>query len=151
MTKKWFWSLLWIPVLTAALQGQSRESILKTIQENSKWTPADQPVLYNDKNIESLEGKRASTLNRYGLTGVTVQKWDASSGAVRLMLYEMLDPAAAYGLFTLERNTHQSGFTAVPVGTEGFRIGNRMEFWQSKYLVKLEGSPAAEDELARTI
>ena len=150
MTKKWFWSLLWISILAAALQGQSRESILKTIQETSKWTPADQPVLYNEKNIEGLEGKRAATVNRYGLTGVTVQKWNGPTGAVRLTLYEMFDPSAAYGLFTLERNIHQSGFETIPIGTEGFRIGNRTEFWQSKYLVRLDGTGALE-ELARTI
>jgi hypothetical protein len=151
MKKRWFWSVVWISILTATLQGQSRESLLKTIQETSKWTPADQPVLHNEKDIETLEGKRASTINRYGLTGVTVQKWTGPSGPVRLTLYEMFDPTAAYGLFTLDRNIRQAGFDTVPLGTEGFRIGDRTEFWQSKYLVKLDGSANAADDLARTI
>jgi hypothetical protein len=151
MIKKWFWGLLWTLTLTAALEGQSQESVFKAIQETSKWSPADKPVIYDEKNIEDLAGKRASTLKRYGLTGATVQNWKGASGDVRLTLYEMFDASAAYGLFTLDRNTDQPGFAAIPFGTEGFRIGNRAEFWQSKYVVKLEGNVAATDDLARTI
>jgi hypothetical protein len=151
MSKKWFWSLLWTLIMTAALEGQSRESILKAVQETSKWTPAAQPVLFDEKNIEALVGKRAPTVNRYGLTGATVQPWNGPQGNVRLTLYEMQDASAAYGLFTLDRNINQAGFVSIPIGTEGFRIGNRTEFWQSKYVVKLEGIASAAEDMARTI
>ena len=137
--------------LTAALQGQSREVLLKAVEKTSKWTPADQPISYDEKNIEAFAGKRAAAINRYGLTGVTTQSWSGSDGIVRLTLYEMFDSSAAYGLFTLERSPAQAGFTTIPVGTEGFRVGNRSEFWQSKYVVKLEGSAPAVESLARTI
>src|SRR5262245_12715158 len=152
MTKKWFWSALLTLTLTAALQGQSREALLKVIEQTSGWTPADKPITYDEKNIESLAGKRAAAINRYGLTGVTIQNWTApDGGSVRLTLYEMFDPSAAYGLFTIERNIGQPGFTTIPIGTEGFRVGNRAEFWQSKYVVKLEGPPASTDSLARLV
>jgi hypothetical protein len=85
------------------------------------------------------------------LTGVTAQNWIGPDGPVRLTLYEMLDATAAYGLFTLERNIDQPGFAAIPSGTEGFRIGNHAEFWQAKYVVKLEGSSSAVDSLAQTV
>src|SRR5439155_18938017 len=100
MTKKWFWSTLLALTLTAALQGQSRESVLKAVQHTSKWSPADKPEQYDPKNIESLAGKRAAAINRYGLTGVTVQSWTGAEGPARLSLYEMVDASAAYGLFT---------------------------------------------------
>jgi len=151
MTKKWLAGLLWALMATVALQGQSRESVLKAVQETSMWTPAGQPALYDEKNIEALVGRRAPAIHRYGLTGVTVQNWTGPLGNVRLTLYEMLEPSAAYGLFTLERNPNQSGFVSVPLGTEGFRAGNRVQFWQSKYVVKLEGDSAAAEDLARTI
>ena len=151
MIKKWFWGLLWTLVLAAALQGQSRESVLKAVQQTSQWSPADTPVLYDDKNLETFAGKRAPTINHYGFTGITLQNWKSPNGNVRLTLYEMFDASAAYGLFTLDRNSDQAGFVAVPVGTEGFRAGNIQEFWQSKYVVKLEGSAAASDDLARNV
>src|SRR5215467_15822320 len=151
MTIKWFWSLLWISILSGTLQGQSQESILKAVQEKSQWSPADRPISYDEKTIDVLDRKRASAINRYGLTSVTVQNWQGPSGTVRLTLYEMLDTSAAYGLFTLDRNIDQPGFATIPTGSEGFRVGNRTEFWQSKYVVKLEGTTTATDEFARIV
>ncbi len=151
MIKKWFWGLLWTLILAAALQGQSREAVLKAVQETSKWSPADTPVSYDEKNIKALAGVRASAINRYGFTGATVQNLAGPNGNVRLTLYEMLDASAAYGLFTLDRNIDQPGFATIPIGTEGFRVGPHTEFWQSKYVVNLEGNAAAIDDLARTI
>ena len=151
MTTKWFVSTLLVVVSAAALQGQSRESILKAIPQTSKWSPAGEPLQYDSKSIASLDGKRADAINRYGLTGATVQSWTGAEGNARITLYQMFDPTAAYGLFTLDRNIDQPGFTAIPMGTEGFRLGNRTEFWQASYVVKLEGNAAAADDLARAV
>jgi hypothetical protein len=151
MTTKWFQSLLAILVVAAALQGQSRESVLKAIQETSRWSPIDSPVAYDEKSVETLDGKRAPAINRYGLSGATTQDWRGANGTVHLTLYEMVDTSAAYGLFTFDRNIDQPSFATVPLGTEGFRVGNRTEFWQSKYVVKLEGNAPASDDLARTV
>lgn len=151
MTRRWFWSPLWVLILAAALQGQSRESVLKAVAETSNWTPADKPTTYDAKNIDALAGRRAPAIIRYGLIGATKQTWRGPGGSVRLTLYEMIDASAAYGLFTLERNVDQPGFTALPFGSEGFRVGNRSYFWQSKYVVSLEGSAPATDSIARII
>jgi hypothetical protein len=152
MTIRWFWSALLLLVISAALQGQSRESLLNTVARNSNWSPADKPIQYDEKNIQTLAGKRAATIGRYGFVGATTQNWSGPNGNVRLTLYEMADATAAYGLFTLERSSEQPGLiTTIPVGTEGFRVGNRSIFWQSKYLVKLEGTAAVTAGLARVV
>ena len=149
--KRWFWSLLWILILAAALQGQSRESLLKSVSETSKWSPADKPAEYDDKNIQALAGSRAPAIRRYGLMGATKQSWSGAGGTVALTLYEMFDASAAYGLFTLERDVNQPGFNTASLGSEGYRVGNRLCFWQSKYVVKLDGNAVAADGLARII
>src|SRR5207244_13401611 len=119
MSTRWFWSML-LPLLTAAaLQGQSRESILKAVTETSRWSPADKPAQYDEKNIETSAGKRAAAIRRYGFVGTTIQNWKAPDANVRVILYEMADASAAYGLFTLERAAAQPGPTPVPVGAEG--------------------------------
>jgi hypothetical protein len=151
MTKQWFWSLLSVLMLTAALQGQSRESVLKAVAQDSGWSPDGKPSEYNEKNITDLVGNRASAINHYGLIGATTQSWHGRAGTVRLTLYEMVDASAAYGLFTLDRHINQPGFTALPLGSEGFRVSNRTFFWQSNYVVKLEGSVSAADNLARLL
>lgn len=151
MHKKWFWSTLLVLMLAAALQGQSRESVLKAVAETSNWTPADKPTTYDEKNIDALAGRHAPAVIRYGLIGATKQSWRGPGGSVRLILYEMIDASAAYGLFTLERNIDQPGFTSLPFGSEGFRVGNRSYFWQSKYVVSLEGAAAVTDTVAQVI
>src|SRR5262252_9734846 len=151
MRKLGFASLLLMVIISPALQGQSRDSVLKAIQQTSKWSPADQPTQYGDKNLERLAGKRAAALEHYGFTGATTQNWTGAGSTVRLTLYEMSDAAAAYGMFTLDRNTDEPGFATIPIGAEGFRTGNRAEFWQSKYVVKLEGSPTTTESLGRAI
>jgi hypothetical protein len=151
MTRKWFWSALLVLALTAALQGQSRESVLKSLAETSLWMPAGPPATYDENTIESFAGRRAPALVRYGLIGVTRQLWKGPQGEIRVTLYEMVDASAAYGWFTLERNITQPGFTALSLGSEGFRVGNRSWFWQSKYVVTLEGNSAAAESFAPAI
>jgi hypothetical protein len=151
MIHKWFCSLLWVLLVAAALQGQTRESLLKVVHDTSAWSPAGQPTLYDDNNLQTLAGKSATAIRHYGFSGATSQTWTGPEGNVTLILFEMADPTSAYGLFTIERNINQPGFDAIAVGTEGFRIGNRVEFWQSKYVVRLEGRPAAADALGRLV
>ena len=152
MTKTWFWSLPWIFILASALQGQSRESLLKTLAQDSSWSPADKPTYYDEKNIQLLAARRAAAVIRYGLIGATQEDWRSPEGNVHLTLYEMVDASAAYGLFTLYRDVDQPGFAPLPIGSEGFRISNRFVFWQSKYVVVLEGgTAAAADTLGRLV
>src|SRR5438128_1047873 len=104
ITQKWFWSVLWILIIAAALQGQSRESVFKAVAQTSKWSPAAKPSEYDEKSIDALAGKRAPAIISYGLSGATTQNWSGPEGNIRATLYEMADPSAAYGFYTLERN-----------------------------------------------
>ena len=149
MTKSWFWSSLWILFLTAALQGQSRDAVLKAVAGSPSWTPADKAAQYDSKNIEKFDRRESEILTRYGVIGVTRQTWKNADANIRMTLYEMADPSAAYGLFTLKRDSNRPDFMPLPLGSEGFRLGNRSIIWQSKYVVDLEGNAAAADDLAR--
>jgi hypothetical protein len=149
--KNWFGGVLFVFLLTATLQAQSTETLLKYIGQSPNWKPAGTAKQYNESNVESLVGKSAATLKRYGLTGVAVQDWDGSEGRVRLTLYEMSDPSAAYGYFTLQRDFPQSGAESLPLGTLGFRNSSRTFFWQSSYVVKLEGDTKATDSLGKVV
>jgi hypothetical protein len=145
------WSVLYLFLCTAALPAQSRDSLLETIGKRPEWTTASPAKQYDDTNIAELAGKSAAALKRYGLVGATVQDWTSEHRRVRLTLYEMVDPSSAYGVFTLERDIEREGFASVPIGTEGFRNGNRTYFWQAKYLIKLEGDSGAVNALGQII
>ena len=145
------WSVLYLVLFTATLSAQSRDSLLETIGKRPEWKAASPAKPYDDTNIGALAGKSAAALKRYGLVGATVQDWANENRRVRLTLYEMVDPSSAYGVFTLERDIERVGFASVPIGTEGFRNGNRTYFWQAKYLVKLEGDSAASSALGQVL
>jgi len=149
--KKPFISALLLLALAASLEAQSRATLLKYTGESSDWKPVDDLKQYDETSIDSFAGKEGATLKRYGLTGVTVEDWSGAADRVRLTLYEMSDASAAYGFFTFERNPSQKGFSTVPLGTEGFRVGNRTYFWQAKYVVRLDGAPAASDSLGHLV
>src|SRR5437899_408893 len=149
--KAWLGSTLPVLLLAVSLQEQSRETLLKYVGENPDWSSSGSVRQFDENNLEGLAGKTAPTIKRYGVTGVTVQDWNSKDGRVHLTLYEMVDPSAAYGLFTFGRNPNQPDFSAVPLGTEGFRTGLKTYFWQSKYVVKLEGDPKPVENLAGLI
>jgi len=137
--------------LSGTLQAQTREVLIKTIGENAAWTVAAAPKQFDESSLATLAGKSAPSLQRYGLSGVTVQDLNGADGKIRLTLYEMLDASAAYGLFTLERDLEQPGLSSIPLGTEGFRNGSRTFFWQSNYVVKLDGNEKAADSLGHLV
>jgi hypothetical protein len=149
--KAWLQAALSVLVLAAGLQAQSSQTLLKYVSESPEWKPSGSPRQYDENSIATVAGKAAPTIQRYGLSGLTVQEWTSSLGRIRLSLYEMLDTSAAYGFFTFQRNPQQSGFTSVPLGTEGFRTGTTTYFWQSKYVVKMEGDSGAADSFGRLV
>src|SRR3954453_2205194 len=97
----WLRSVLLVCFFTAALQAQSRETLLKYLTESPDWKAAGPAKQYDEGTIQTFAAKLAPTLKRYGISGVTVQDWTNPQGKIRLTLYEMMDPSAAYGFFTL--------------------------------------------------
>ncbi len=151
LKESWFRALLCLFVFAAAVEAQSRDSILKAISGTPAWTPSSAVAEYDEGTINTIAGRRANAINHYGLAGASVQDWMGPEGKVKLTLYEMIDTSAAYGLFTSERDSNQSGFARLAFGSESFRISNRTFIWQSKYLVKLEGNADATEALGQIV
>ena len=128
MKQMCFRSVVALFVFAAALQGQSRDSLIQTVSEASNWSPTGSPADYDETTLSQLSATIAPVASRYGLIGVTVQDWQGPSGSVRSTLYEMLDSTSAYGLFAWQRTRRDENF---PVGAEGFRSPSGATFWQS--------------------
>jgi hypothetical protein len=146
-----FGSLFAIFILTASLHAQSREELIKHIEETPEWSLSGTAKQFDETNLDRFAGKAAPTIQRYGLKGVTVQDLTGPQSKVRLTLYEMVDASAAYGLFTLERDIEGPGSSNVAVGTEGFRKGTSTFFWQSKYVVKVDSGAEAAEAVAGVV
>jgi hypothetical protein len=139
-----FRSVFGVAVFAAALHGQSLQSVVKTVAETSKWSPAGDP---SDK----LPAKVKTVALRYGMDSVSIQEWKGPSGTARLTLYQMIDSAAAYGLFGWLRSSERQTSANVAVGADSFQSPNGATFWQSNYVASVSGPNAAVNELAQTI
>ena len=151
MRINWFWSVATITIMAAALEGQSRESILKAVAETPGWAAAGSASEYDETNIDQIAGRRADVVRTYGLVGATTQALRGPEGNVKVTLYQMVDPSAAYGWFTFDRDVDRPDVASLSAGSEGFRQSNRSSIWQSNYVVHLEGNASASNETARVI
>ena len=136
-------------MFAAALHSQSQE-LNKTVTESSSWAPFGQPSSYDESTVERFSARLAPIAKRYGLVGVTVQAWKGPLGTARSTVYETLDTAAAYGLFASLRNSDDPAYSSFSKGTEGFRGAGSATFWQSKYVVTVNGPAKAVDDLAQS-
>jgi hypothetical protein len=144
--------MLAILLLTTTAVGQTRESVLEALSDSTIWRPADLAAPYDSKNLEQLAGPaETARIQRYGFVGATSQEWSSSEGSARLTIYEMIDSSAAYAVFTLARDINRRGYQSIAHGTEGFRQSNRSWFWQSKFVICVEGPEQAADSLGRSV
>ncbi len=151
MKTRWPGSLLAIAFLATSLIAQNRDGLVEALREAPAWELRSEPVEYSADNIEMLAPGSAMAILEYGLIGVSTMTVAGPEGVVNLVLYEMVDSAASYGLFTLERSWDRPDFETVPLGTEGFRIGDELIFWQSKYVGRIRGPWEATEALGRVL
>lgn len=151
MTRRWFGVGLFVCIFAATLHGQTREELLQAIQAPSEWTPINSPAIYNESNVEGFAPDLAPMLKRYGLRGITDQTWQGSDGRLRVALFEMLDPSAAYGFFSILRRSENGSLSTKPIGAESFQTEGRRYFWQSRYVVRIDGPAAGSARMANAI
>jgi hypothetical protein len=151
MKQIWFRTALVSLLFVAPIYGQSRQTLVNQVSEGSGWKPSAPGRDYDETNLEQLSARLAPVVKRYGVTGVTTQDWTGPGGNTRSTLYEMTDAAAAYGLFTWQRNPDDPSYSPFAAGAEGFRTSNGAVFWQSKYVVTMTGATAAVEDLGRAI
>jgi len=156
MFQNWVRSLLVLLALTASLQGQSPKttlpsSLVQTVNSTPGWTASGKPETFNESNIERLDVQLGSSLQTLGLIDVTVQTWQGPSGRVRTSLFQFTDFGASYSFFTNQRSIQGGSSSSLSAGTESFQGRNSSSFWQSNYVVRLEGDSRAIEDLAEIL
>jgi hypothetical protein len=134
-------------LFAVSVHAQQRQNLLDAV-ESGKWRPNGQSSVYDPSNIQSLASDLTASLKPYAVKGVTVQTLENGNARIRATLFEMADPSAAYGYFTLRRAAEKGEPTPVLVGAESFQNASRLYFWQSNYVVKLDGAVDASRDLA---
>jgi hypothetical protein len=155
MTRRRIHGVLIFIALTATVQAQTaspnRLKILKSLEEIPALGVASEAANYDPTNIAELDSRLAPDLKLYGLKGVTVQRWTSPAGTIKATLFEMLDAPAAYGAYTLQRSRIAGEPTPLLIGAASFQTDATLHFWQSNYVVTIEGPRTLQNVLATTI
>lgn len=119
---------------SAAVADISR--VLAAIEEHTRWEPSGAPVLSNAKEPAEERQPNAVIFLEYGFSErERVRLLGPKERSLILDVYEMVDSAAAYGIFTYLRPA-----TAMPVkgiGNAGIETTSGIAFQQDRYYVAL--------------
>ncbi|RPJ71261.1 MAG: hypothetical protein EHM24_04810 [Acidobacteria bacterium] len=126
------------PAKSEAL-GESSRQLLAWLPDPGAvpgWTRTGEPRRYGPGNLWEYIDGAAETFLTFGFQeAATADYADAARKLeVTIDIYRMGDPTGAYGMYAEERNPSA---TFLPVGSEGYRSGNVLNFWAGPCYVKL--------------
>ena len=131
-----FSTVLLQPALAGAAQA------LSTLENETAWKIANGKVeIYNSKTLPSVRPGESAIVIEYGFTQMTkAQLLGPDHKLLTIEIYEMLDSAASYGLFTYFRSPTAEPITGI--GVAGAVTPSEISFHQSKYYVVLRSEEA---------
>jgi hypothetical protein len=110
--------------------------------EVAGWNPVNTSRMFAGEELYALIDGGASLFYEYGFEQVVTQTYEnADSQSVDLEIYEMTDPSAAYGIYTISAGALGDD---VDIGNEGMVAEYYMYFWKGDFFVTLTASDAGE-------
>ena len=101
------------------------------------WTPDGSPQEFKGDDLFVYIDGGAEIYLEYGFSRAVVQDYRTAGGrAVSLEVFEMTDPAAAYGMYTFK--TTGKG-KPIELGQEGQLEDYYLNFWKNRYLITITG------------
>lgn len=106
-------------------------------------TPGDAPKGYRGDDLYQMINGGADIFHEYGFTQVLRAVYvDARGKSIKLEIYEMDSPAAAYGIYTFNAG---EGGKALAIGREAFLGEYYLNFWKGNLMVTLIGLDSEEE------
>lgn len=110
--------------------------------EVEPWQPTGASRTFVGDDLYSLIDGGAVIFYEYGFKQVITQDFTNGDGkSISLEIYEMDNPASAYGIFTLRRAVESK---SLDVGDEGVLADYYLQFWKGHFLVTLTTSDSED-------
>lgn len=106
------------------------------------WTVKDLPQAFERDDLFLYIDGGAEIYHEYGFTRVLVQDYWRGEHSISLEIFEMMDPAAAFGIYAFKRGPDGE---AVDIGDGASLEGYYLNFWKGRFLVTLTGMDASEE------
>ncbi|MCE5263443.1 MAG: hypothetical protein LLG97_07900 [Deltaproteobacteria bacterium] len=139
--------LLLIPAGAAAQQGPGDlTGYLPASGEVAVWKLGDAPKNYRGDELFAMIDGGADIYREYGFRQVVSAEYEgAREKSIKVEIYEMESPAAAYGIYTFKAGV---GGKALAIGQEALWEDYYLNFWKGNLLVTVIG-PDPEEETVR--
>ena len=128
-----------MPAPGAGMQASSSSGPLDDLAPPG-WKPLENVTHFTaDTLYEKIDGRAEEYLDYklVSLTCVSLANAQDSKQFIDIYLYDMGQPAQAFGVFSVERT---EGLPAVTLGREGYRAEASYFFWKSRYYVQVLAS-----------
>jgi hypothetical protein len=112
-------------------------------KEITNWKPDGPSEVYNGENLYLYMDGGASIYQEYGFIRLLVQNYRSPNAlSLTLEIYEMISPAAAYGIYTFKRSSQGS---IVSLGQEGCQEDYYLNFWKGHFLITMTCSDIGQE------
>lgn len=145
----WLIAAAWLVPLTLAAQDDS--ALLDALRNSPDLAVTSEVTRYEGDRLQEVFSEDIQTVEDYGVREVAEFTVEVSGVPVSARITEMVDSAAAFGLFAYGREPGQSDYTPAVVGTEGYSASGELVFWQGSFVVELRGPSDASQTAGRAI
>lgn len=132
-------------IAASAAAGQAPENLvgfLPASGEVADLTPSSTPQGYHGDDLYQMIDGGADVYHEYGFRQVlSADYMDSRGKIIKLEMYEMEGPIAAYGIYSFKVGT---GGKALAIGQEGVLEDYYLNFWKGSLQVTLIGQDAEE-------
>ncbi len=139
-------ALLLLLIAASATAGQAPENLagfLPASGEVAGLTQSETPQGYRGDDLYQMIDGGADIYHEYGFRQVLSAEYlDGRGKIIKLEIYEMEGPAAAYGIYSFKIG---EGGKALPIGQEGLIEDYYLNFWKGNLQVTLVGQDADEE------
>lgn len=141
--------LVLVPLMLSQCSSPPRQQpshpLLPDLESLKGWKAKSNPRTFEGEDLFVYINGGADIYNEYGFKGVLVQEYENGGiHFVTLEIFEMIDPGAAYGVYTFKIGAEGR---KVPWGQEGLFEDYYLNFWQGKYVVTLTALDDAPETL----
>ncbi len=139
-----------LSILLSSCSDTQEESngILSYIPEEDEvagWNPVDEPQVYVGEDLFLLINGGAEIYHEYGFKQVVFQEFESAGGkSINMELFQMEDPASAYGIYTFK--TGENG-TEMDIGGGLMLEEYYLNFWKNDLLVTLIGFDSEKETI----
>ncbi len=114
------------------------KALLPGADETQPWQPRGETESYVGEELYNLINGGAEIFLEYGFTEAIAQEYHREDSSLRLTIYRMSNPEAAFGIYSLNRMRKPP---LAGIGDESVGEDNYLYFWQGSYYVTMEAFP----------